>query len=42
MPSLVKFYGLQPSEFWRLESDDLTVLVKWMREYQRQEQEANK
>ena len=38
----MKFYGLQPSEFWRLESDELTVMGEWMRDYQRQEREANK
>jgi hypothetical protein len=38
----MKFYGVQPSEFWRLDPDELAVLGNWMREYQRQEREANK
>ena len=36
----MKFYGLQPSEFWRLDTDELATLGEWMDEYQRKEEEA--
>lgn len=39
---MMKFYRIQPSEFWQLESDELSELGEWMHRYQMEEQEANK
>jgi hypothetical protein len=38
----MKFYGIQPSEFWRLAPDEVAELGEWMQAYQKEEQEANR
>jgi hypothetical protein len=38
----MKFYGVQPSEFWGLDSDELGTLGEWMNRYQRAQEEASK
>jgi hypothetical protein len=33
---------MQPSEYWRLDSEELSVLGDWMHRYQKEQEEANR
>jgi hypothetical protein len=33
---------MQPSEYWQLDSEELSVLGDWMRRVQKEQEEANR
>jgi len=42
MAPMLKFYAMQPSEYRGLDSDEFAVLGRWMHDYQKAKQEANR
>ena len=42
LPAFAKFYGMQPSEFWRLSIAEANALAEFMNEYVRRQNEAGR